>query len=46
MTVAFFVTWLLSVTDKSERAAREGGKDEEQFIHCPDRPRGGGATAH
>ena len=42
MTVAFFVTWLLSVTDKSERAARKAETYEEQFIRCPDRPRGGG----
>ncbi len=34
MTTAFFVTWLLSVTDKSARAAREAEAFEEQYIRA------------
>ncbi|TXG86871.1 MAG: cation acetate symporter [Rhodocyclaceae bacterium] len=46
MTVAFFVTWLLSVTDKSERAAREAEAYEEQFIRAQTGLGAAGATAH
>ena len=34
MTLAFFVTWLLSVTDKSPRAAKEAEAFEEQYIRA------------
>ena len=34
MTVAFFVTWLLSVTDKSARAEKEKDAFEEQYIRA------------
>jgi cation/acetate symporter len=34
MTTAFFVTWLLSVTDKSPRAAKEAEAFEEQYIRA------------
>jgi cation/acetate symporter len=34
MTTAFFVTWLLSVTDKSARAAKEADAFEEQYIRA------------
>ena len=34
MTLAFFVTWLLSVTDKSARAAKEAEAFEEQYIRA------------
>ncbi|WP_412478197.1 cation acetate symporter [Azonexus sp. IMCC34839] len=34
MTLAFVVTWLMSVTDKSERAAKEADAYEEQFIRA------------
>jgi hypothetical protein len=34
MTLAFFVTWLLSVTDKSARAAKEAEAYEEQYIRA------------
>ena len=34
MTTAFFVTWLLSVTDKSARAVKEAEAFEEQYIRA------------
>ena len=34
MTTAFFVTWLLSITDKSARAAKEADAFEEQYIRA------------
>ena len=34
MTLAFFVTWLMSVTDKSARAAKEAEAFEEQYIRA------------
>ena len=34
MTLAFFVTWLLSVTDNSPRAAKEKAAFEEQYIRA------------
>ena len=34
MTLAFFVTWLLSVTDKSARAGKEAEAFEEQYIRA------------
>ena len=34
MTLAFFVTWLLSVTDKSARAEKEKDAFEEQYIRA------------
>jgi cation/acetate symporter len=34
MTLAFFVTWLLSVTDNSPRAAKEKEAYEEQYIRA------------
>jgi cation/acetate symporter len=34
MTLAFFVTWLLSVTDKSVRATKEKEAYEEQYIRA------------
>ena len=34
MTLAFFITWLLSVTDKSARAAKEIEGYEEQYIRA------------
>ncbi|MGF6905221.1 cation acetate symporter [Paraburkholderia sp. GAS348] len=42
MTAAFFVTWLMSVTDKSARAAGEAEAFEEQYIRAQT---GLGATA-
>ncbi|MDP3639239.1 MAG: cation acetate symporter [Azonexus sp.] len=34
MTTAFFVTWILSVTDKSARAVKEAEAFEEQYIRA------------
>ncbi len=34
MSLAFFVTWLLSVTDKSARAGKEAEAFEEQYIRA------------
>ena len=34
MTLAFLVTWLMSVTDKSARAAKEAEAYEEQYIRA------------
>ena len=46
MSVAFFVTWLLSVTDKSARAAKEAEAYEEQFIRAQTGLGAAGAHAH
>ena len=46
MSLAFFVTWLLSVTDKSERAAREAEAFEEQYIRAQTGLGAAGAHAH
>jgi len=46
MTLAFFVTWLLSVTDKSPRAAREAEAFEEQYIRAQTGLGAAGAHAH
>ncbi|NJD24783.1 MAG: cation acetate symporter [Betaproteobacteria bacterium] len=46
MTLAFFVTWLLSVTDKSARAAKEAEAYEEQFIRAQTGLGAAGAHAH
>ena len=46
MSLAFFVTWLLSVTDKSERAAREAAAFEEQYIRAQTGLGAEGAHAH
>jgi len=46
MTLAFFVTWLLSVTDKSPRAARESEAFEEQYIRAQTGLCAAGASAH
>ena len=46
MSVAFFVTWLLSVTDKSARAAKEAEAYEEQFIRAQTGLGASGAHAH
>ncbi|UCV28761.1 cation acetate symporter [Ferribacterium limneticum] len=46
MTLAFFVTWLLSVTDKSARAAAEAAAFEEQFIRAQTGLGAAGAHAH
>ena len=46
MSLAFFVTWLLSVTDKSERAAREAEAFEEQYIRAQTGLGAEGAHAH
>ncbi len=46
MTLAFFVTWLLSVTDKSARAAKEAEAYEEQFIRAQTGLGAAGASAH
>ncbi|MBL8482861.1 MAG: cation acetate symporter [Rhodocyclaceae bacterium] len=34
MTLAFFITWLMSVTDKSARAANEAAAFDEQYIRA------------
>jgi len=46
MTLAFFVTWLLSVTDKSARAAGEIEAYEEQYIRAQTGLGASGAHAH
>ena len=46
MSLAFFVTWLLSVTDKSARAAKEAEAYEEQFIRAQTGLGASGAHAH
>jgi cation/acetate symporter len=46
MSLAFFVTWLLSVTDKSARAAKEAEAYEEQFIRAQTGLGAAGASAH
>jgi cation/acetate symporter len=46
MTLAFFVTWLMSVTDKSTRAAKEAEAYEEQFIRAQTGLGAEGAHAH
>ncbi len=46
MTVAFFVTWLFSVTDRSARAAREADAFEEQYIRAQTGLGAAGASAH
>jgi len=46
MTLAFFVTWLLSVTDKSARAVKEKEAFEEQYIRAQTGLGASGAHAH
>ncbi len=46
MTLAFFVTWLLSVTDKSARAAKEAEAFDEQYIRAQTGLGASGAHAH
>ena len=46
MSLAFFVTWLMSVTDKSARAAKEAEAYEEQFIRAQTGLGAAGAHAH
>ncbi|TXG99093.1 MAG: cation/acetate symporter ActP, partial [Rhodocyclaceae bacterium] len=46
MTTAFLVTWLMSVTDKSARAAGEAEAFEEQFIRAQTGLGAASATAH
>ncbi|MBP5987673.1 MAG: cation acetate symporter [Azonexus sp.] len=46
MTTAFFVTWLMSVTDKSARAASEAEAYEEQYIRAQTGLGAASATAH
>jgi cation/acetate symporter len=46
MTLAFFVTWLLSVTDKSARANNEKAAYEEQYIRAQTGLGSAGAHAH
>jgi len=46
MTLAFFVTWLFSVTDKSARAAAEKEAYEEQYIRAQTGLGAAGAHAH
>ena len=46
MTLAFFVTWLLSVTDKSARAIKEKEAYEEQYIRAQTGLGSAGAHAH
>jgi cation/acetate symporter len=46
MTLAFFVTWLLSVTDKSARADNEKAAYEEQYIRAQTGLGSAGAHAH
>jgi cation/acetate symporter len=46
MTLAFFVTWLLSVTDKSVRADKEKEAYEEQYIRAQTGLGAAGAHAH
>ena len=46
MTLAFVVTWLGSVTDKSARAAKEAEAFEEQYIRAQTGLGAAGAHAH
>ena len=46
MSLAFFVTWLMSVTDKSARAAAEAEAYEEQYIRAQTGLGAAGAHAH
>ena len=46
MTLAFFVTWLVSVTDKSARAAKEAEAFEEQYIRAQTGLGAAAASAH
>ena len=46
MTLAFFVTWLLSVTDKSVRASKEKEAYEEQYIRAQTGLGAAAASAH
>jgi cation/acetate symporter len=46
MSTAFFVTWLMSVTDKSARAAGEAEAFEEQYIRAQTGLGAAAATAH
>jgi cation/acetate symporter len=46
MTLAFIVTWLLSVTDKSARAAKEAEAFEEQYIRAQTGLGAAAASAH
>lgn len=46
MTLAFIVTWLLSVTDKSARAEKEAEAYEEQFIRAQTGLGAAGAHSH
>ena len=46
MTLAFLVTWLLSVTDKSARASKEQDAYEEQYIRAQTGLGASGAHAH
>ncbi|HLO61826.1 MAG TPA: cation acetate symporter [Azonexus sp.] len=46
MTLAFVVTWLGSVTDKSTRAAQEAAAYEEQYIRAQTGLGAAGAHAH
>ena len=46
MSLAFFVTWLLSVTDKSARAAKEAEAYDEQFVRAQTGLGAAGAHAH
>ncbi|WP_434514158.1 cation acetate symporter [Dechloromonas sp. ARDL1] len=46
MTLAFVVTWLGSVTDKSARAAKEADAFEEQYIRAQTGLGAAGAHAH
>jgi cation/acetate symporter len=46
MTTAFFVTWLMSVTDKSARATSEAEAFEEQYIRAQTGLGAAAASAH
>ena len=46
MTTAFFVTWLMSVTDKSARATAEAEAFEEQYIRAQTGLGAAAASAH
>ncbi len=46
MTLAFFFTWLMSVTDKSARAAKEIEAFEEQYIRAQTGLGAAGASNH
>ena len=46
MTLAFVVTWLGSITDKSDRAAKEAEAFEEQYIRAQTGLGASGASAH